>query len=379
MRLQAYLLSAESVLREYDGSLPFASWLKNYFRENKKFGSRDRKTVSDLCFCYFRLGKLVEAATVEESLLLGQFLCHKNSAFVSELKPQWSSQQNLSSEEKFRFLGLREEQIFTLAPELSKEIDWQNFILSHLIQPDLFLRIRPGKKESTLQKLKTSLAFLEEGNNLRLPATSKVDEVIELDRAAVVQDKSSQQVLNPLQNIWKKNQFTAWDCCAASGGKSILLHDLYPNAQLTVSDIRESILHNLRNRFKRAGIHQYHSFVADVSSPTFRSNKKYDLVICDAPCSGSGTWGRTPEQLVFFKSEKIAYYADLQRRIALNASKSVKENGAFVYITCSVFKEENENVVDYILQNTTLKLQSRQYIKGYTEKADTLFTALFLL
>jgi 16S rRNA (cytosine967-C5)-methyltransferase len=182
-----------------------------------------------------------------------------------------------------------------------------------------------------------------------------------------------------LKEHWPKTAFTAWDCCAASGGKSILLHDHFPKAKLSVSDVRESILHNLRSRFRRAGISSYQAFVADLSSGQFQLHKEVDVVICDAPCSGSGTWGRTPEQLVFFQRGKIDYYANLQKSLAVNASRGLKQDGAFLYITCSVFHKENEDVVAHIQQHTTMKLLTQQYFKGYTEKADTLFAALFTL
>ena len=203
--------------------------------------------------------------------------------------------------------------------------------------------------------------------------------MLEPDVDAVIQDYSSQQVLGPLGRVIDvATKFSCWDCCAASGGKSILLRDHYHHAELTVSDLRESILFNLRNRFKRAGIKNYTSFVADLSLVDLPVKKIFDLVICDAPCSGSGTWSRTPEQLLFFKNEKVIDYSSLQKKIALNATKGVRQGGYFLYITCSVFSKENEGVVEFIRSECGMQLLSAEYIKGYQEKADTLFTALFL-
>ncbi|RYZ26315.1 MAG: Fmu (Sun) domain-containing protein, partial [Chitinophagaceae bacterium] len=343
MHVHSYLQSAVTILQLYDGNIPFAAWLKNYFKQNKKFGSKDRKAIGDLCFCFFRLSNAFAEKSIQERISIGQFLCHANSPFVNELKPEWQPFLALSIPEKLKAINADEDiAISPFSQELSPEIENGTFSLSHLVQPDLFLRTRPGKQETVIQKLNAgAVSFTIESDCVRLANTSKIDDILELDSDVVVQDKSSQQVLNPLKENWNKDSFTAWDCCAASGGKTILLHDIFPKAQLTVSDIRESILHNLRSRFRRAGIHQYQSFVADVSASSFRSNRKYDVIICDAPCSGSGTWGRTPEQLHFFKHDRIDYYADLQKRIAANASKSLNKDGMFVYITCSVFKKEN--------------------------------------
>ncbi|MDB5207562.1 MAG: Fmu (Sun) protein [Flavisolibacter sp.] len=381
MRLYSYLQSAKTILVHYKGTLPFSAWLKNYFRENKKFGSKDRKVVSDLCHCYYRIGKGWMNKSTEERLLIGQFLCNKESVFIKELMPQWSDHSILSIKEKLHFIGYEEvDSIFSFSDQIGNQIDKQSFTESHLIQPDLFLRIRPGKRSNVIQKLEAaSLQFFIENDCIRLPNMTKVDEVLHVDSEVVIQDKSSQQVINALKEQQLPALFTCWDCCAASGGKTILLHDHFPKAHLTVSDIRESILHNLKARFKRAGIEQYQSFIADVSSSTFISKQKFDVIICDAPCSGSGTWSRTPEQLCFFQKKKIEAYASLQKKIAVNAARSLKAGGCFLYITCSVFKKENEDVADYIVQKTGMKLVKQEYFKGYADKADTLFAALFLL
>ena len=95
---------------------------------------------------------------------------------------------------------------------------------------------------------------------------TRLEQILELNRDAVIQDLSSQKTgtfmkmaINPEKKI------RAWDCCAGSGGKAILLADLYTGLHLTVSDIRKSILENLRLRFVEAGISQYHAFHADLT------------------------------------------------------------------------------------------------------------------
>ncbi|MFL5739417.1 MAG: methyltransferase domain-containing protein, partial [Flavisolibacter sp.] len=191
---------------------------------------------------------------------------------------------------------------------------------------------------------------------------------------------NSQQVLQALMPyIFSEDTLKVWDCCAASGGKSILIKDHFPRALLTVSDIRKSILINLQKRFDQAVIKKYRHFVADISDESFSPKETYDLIVCDAPCSGSGTWSRTPEQLEFFKKEKIEHYSTLQKKIVQHAARALRKKGYFLYITCSVFKEENEEVVNFIQGKLPLKLLSSQYYKGYQQKADTLFSALFSL
>jgi 16S rRNA (cytosine967-C5)-methyltransferase len=254
-----------------------------------------------------------------------------------------------------------------------------------LQQPDLFLRIRPGKENAVITTLqKAEIGFQQKkATTLTLTNGAKIEDLIALNKDAVVQDYSSQQVgdlmqlaINQTLSSKTKPTISVWDCCAASGGKSIMLYDIYPHIQLTVSDIRESILANLKKRFAEAGIKQYKSFVADLSTPTYQiPNNKFQLIIADVPCSGSGTWGRTPEQLTFFENEKIEEYASLQKKIVANAVKALEKGGYFLYITCSVFKKENEAICDY-LQQHSLELIAQKTMIGYTDKADTMFAAL---
>jgi 16S rRNA (cytosine967-C5)-methyltransferase len=168
-----------------------------------------------------------------------------------------------------------------------------------------------------------------------------------------------------------------WDCCAGSGGKSILAVDVLKDIDLTVSDIRPSIITNLKRRFEEAAIKNYTAVIADLTNLKSEiPRQKFDLIICDAPCTGSGTWSRTPEQLYFFDKEKIAYYSNLQKKIVTNTIPHLAKDGFFLYITCSVFKKENEEVVEFIQNNSKLQLVKQEVLTGYDKKADTMFTTL---
>ena len=385
MRAYSYLNSARTILQLYDGNLPLAAWLKQYFKVEKKFGSSDRKMVSHICYCFYRLGEAFKQLTEEERMLVAVFLSSTSPNIVlKQLKPEWNEHVSLSAESKLGILGANDqlEHIFPFPDFLSKEINREAFQLSHLVQPDLFLRLRPGKEDKIIKRLQTEgIDFLRISEKaLALPNQTKLDDLMVTDEAAVIQDLSSQQVLSLLKGYLSENDpISVWDCCAASGGKSILVRDEFPHSVLAVSDIRPTILHNLEKRFRNAGIHPYQSFVANLSDPEFSIRRKFDLVICDAPCSGSGTWSRTPEQLIFFKEEKIHFYAALQKKIVRNAIKGMKPGGYFLYITCSVFAEENEGMLDFLEQESGLTLKNSRYFTGYLQKADTLFGALFQL
>jgi 16S rRNA (cytosine967-C5)-methyltransferase len=148
---------------------------------------------------------------------------------------------------------------------------------------------------------------------------------------------------------------------------------------LVVTDKRESIIRNLKKRFEVHGIKNYQAIATDVTKPLPRSivNAWFNLIICDAPCTGSGTWSRTPEQLYFFDTQAINRFSQLQTEILFNVIPRIQEGGFLVYITCSVFKKENEEIVEFIESTHPLKLQHKEVLKGYGKKADTMFVALF--
>ncbi len=346
-------------------------------------GSKDRKWISHLCYCRFRAGDAAGQGNEEQAMIRAVFLCATGpNDFLAALSPELNASAGCSVNEKLSLLGISRDGslVFPLLEHLEPGIDKNAFAFSHLLQPDLFLRARPGRRERTTAKLtEASIPFTEEGDVIRLLNSTAIDGIIELNRDAVVQDLNSQRTgLFLLETIpgLKDMPIKAWDCCAASGGKSIMLKDLLPGVSLTVSDIRETIMVNLRKRFQEAGIQHYRSFVADISKHAPPA-AEYDLVLADVPCSGSGTWGRTPEQLRYFDESRISEYAALQRKIAINAASAVKEGGHLFYITCSVFHEENINTVQYIAGTTGMELLATCLFEGYQEKADSLFAAIF--
>lgn len=379
-RYFSYLNSAVTILEQYRGDEPLAVFLKIFFSQHKKYGSGDRKQVSHLCYSYFRLGKALPRLPVEERVVAGLFLNSTTKHPLLELlRPEWNEKTGLPIEEKYSIISNETsiKDVFPWNEECSEGIDHQKFCASFFIQPDLFLRLRPGKAQQVKDKLKTANIDYKEVNEtcLALPNASKVDELLRMNEEVVVQDLSSQQTATLMAGL---DPGSVWDCCAASGGKSIMAWDILPRIELTVSDKRESIISNLKKRFREAGIDQYQSAIIDLSIEKSRSlpGQKYSLIIADVPCTGSGTWSRTPEQLFYFDKNKIDEYASLQKKIMTNVVPRLQPGGHLLYITCSVFKKENEEMLEHLQQHFSLEIIEKKLFKGYAMKADTMFAAL---
>jgi 16S rRNA (cytosine967-C5)-methyltransferase len=384
-RYERYLRLSDDIIASYNGSEPFASFIKKYFAANKQLGSRDRKQISQCCFAYFRTGHLLDGLEVSRRILSALFLCsNDNHEMIAQLYPEWLPHIHLPVKDKCRFLGIdwSKEKIFPWLKYLSDEVEADSFIISHLSQPDLFLRIRNKSLHKVTAQLDAAeLKYSIVGDStIRLPNGAKVDEVLSINKDVIIQDYSSQQIADLFKHLPFKQSasFKVWDACAASGGKAILLKDFFPNALLTVSDIRQSILVNLDKRFKEAALSYEQAFVTDLSKaiPDALSSESFDLIMADIPCTGSGTWSRTPEWLRYFEEKQIAEYAALQFRIIKNIVPLLKKGGYLLYATCSVFKEENEAQIARLLEDFNLSLIASGMIRGYTHKADTMYGAL---
>lgn len=386
-RFTTYLTVAKKLIESYKGEVPLSAYLKNYFSAHKKHGSTDRKQIAHWCYCYFRIGKSLIEEDTDLRIRIAYFLCNENCIKYEHLFDEfWLDNWNIELEKRIAFVKshFRDfliEDIFVTNENISLNIDKIAFVKSHLQQPNLFVRIRLGKEKNVENKLNKSEILYNKLTStcLSFPNATKIENTLIINKEVVIQDYSSQQV-GELMQIVKSNikqPIFLWDCCAASGGKTILAKDVLENATITVSDIRTSIIANLRKRFEEAGINKFESFVLDATKPITTLKKKFNFIICDVPCTGSGTWARTPEELYFFKEEKIDEFHHLQLQIASNASQHLMNDGYLLYMTCSVFEEENEMVVEKIMQQNNFELVEQKYFTGYSDKADNMFAALF--
>jgi 16S rRNA (cytosine967-C5)-methyltransferase len=382
MRVEHQIRAFDQIFNSYDGESPLHRFLFAYFKRNKQMGSSDRRWASRYIYSYFRLGKALVKEERTLRLAIADFLCNQSTSLVVEAYlPALKVDVVRSVKEKLKLIqsaypAFELSDVFYLHEKLSDSIAKQEFLASFFTQPDLFIRATSGQQNKIAETLKQEGIAVENigANTLAVPNGTKLDKVLTQGQFYEVQDLSSQQTGAYFKaQPWDK----WWDCCAASGGKSLLLYDIEPKVELLVSDIRENSLNNLEERFRVAGIKRYQKKVLDLLQNNDQDlhHYEFDGIILDAPCSGSGTWGRTPEMLYYFDQHKIGYFSKLQQAISANVLKYLKEDKPLIYITCSVFKAENEDVIAYLLKNFPLKLEKMELIKGYHHKADTMFVA----
>jgi 16S rRNA (cytosine967-C5)-methyltransferase len=134
-----------------------------------------------------------------------------------------------------------------------------------------------------------------------------------------------------------------FDACAGAGGKSLQLAALLgPQGRIDADDIRPSALEELVRRAQRAGL-------AGRISARPAADGGYDGVLVDAPCSGSGTWRRSPHLKWATSPAQVADHARRQQALLARCSGLVRPGGRLVYATCSLGRSENEEVIRQFL------------------------------
>jgi len=162
----------------------------------------------------------------------------------------------------------------------------------------------------------------------------------------VIQDEASQLVAALVART-EKNESRILDCCAAPGGKTLALADQNPSATILAAEIHP---HRARLMRKLLGPHastQIKTIVADARHlPT---SEPFDRILADVPCSGTGTLARNPEIKWRLQPNDLSELHDRQIAILRSVLAQLTPSGRLVYSTCSLEKEENEDVVEEAL------------------------------
>lgn len=140
------------------------------------------------------------------------------------------------------------------------------------------------------------------------------------------------------------------DLAAGAGGKALALAAMMRNTgEIVACDIREGALRNLAERAARAGVTIIRTHVTEKEPPA----GAFDLVLVDAPCSGSGTWRRQPELRWKLSPAIVSERMALQNTLLDQAAARLAKGGRLVYATCSILPCENEDRVTAFLARHT--------------------------
>ncbi len=188
-----------------------------------------------------------------------------------------------------------------------------------------------------------------------------------------VQDLSSQRCADALD---LGENMRLLDLCAAPGGKSFTAAEIMNGTGQVVScDLHENRVRLIANGAKRLCLGNVAAMANDASIFN-ESLGMFDRVLCDAPCSGLGIMGRKPD--IKYKDEsEITDLPEIQYNILKNAVKYVKSKGKIVYSTCTILREENEDVFERVLnENPNFKAVYTKTLLPCDEESDGFFIAV---
>ncbi|HWW96903.1 MAG TPA: transcription antitermination factor NusB [Edaphobacter sp.] len=140
-----------------------------------------------------------------------------------------------------------------------------------------------------------------------------------------------------------------WDCCAAPGGKTLILARRLGSAEIIASDVSVKRLAQTEARLRRYAYAERVQFAAADAAEAKAVEGNFDLILCDVPCSGTGTLAGNPEIRHRLKVEELARQAERQTAILNGALRRLAVGGRLVYSTCSLEPEECERVVEGVV------------------------------
>ncbi|ABV88277.1 RsmB/NOP family class I SAM-dependent RNA methyltransferase [Shewanella pealeana] len=382
-----------SVMNE---KLPADRIVGEYFRINKKHGSKDRRVIRESLFALFRWWGWLKKVHTSEQQDATWFAC---LSLVAELEahkwPQFSEAWREFANQSAEFSLSQASQILT---SVSDRCEYLNQQFSHLsfndaeLLPEWFWTVsqvndadkqavieamcsRPpiwGRAQTlTQEQLIASLA----SKDIVAIASEFFDDAVSLGHKSInlnaidayqrgeleIQDLGS-QVIGQICAPKADEQW--WDTCSGAGGKTLQLRSLMlrqdssASGEIVSSDIRRKPLEELLKRAKRAGFN-------GITTAPWKSDdlpvkaSSFDGVLVDAPCSCTGTWRRNPDMRWLDEASVVTDKHALQLDILTRSAKAVKSQGQLVYATCSLSPIENEQVVNaFLAENSEFELQT---------------------
>lgn len=169
------------------------------------------------------------------------------------------------------------------------------------------------------------------------------------------------------------------DACAAPGGKSLKLLDKLNNTGLLLSnDISISRANALLRNIERAGFSNYYVIAKDIIELEEHFPKYFDKILLDAPCSGEGMFRKDKALIESWKERDSEYFSPIQKRLIQACINMLKDGGKLVYSTCTFDVREDEEIIQYALDNNSnIKLLPIEKYDGFKDANDGYGVKLF--
>jgi 16S rRNA (cytosine967-C5)-methyltransferase len=378
MRPGAHIKAAVEVLEEILGRhRPAAAALSDWGKSHRFAGSGDRAAIGNLVYDALRRKRSLAAQMASDTaraMVLAaapRALGLLPAAVIAAADGSAYAVEPLSEAEQSGLV--RDLPSDTPAPILGDFPDWlepslrrvfgqgaaeEAKALAHRAPVDLRVNTLKADREKVLKDLArfSPVPTLFSTLGVRLPVPEGPGRHPNVENEAAhgkgwyeVQDEGS-QVAALMAEAAPRQQVL--DICAGAGGKTLAFAAAMQNTgQVYAYDDDAARLRPIFERLKRAGARNVQVMRAGDATELAALGPRFDLVFCDAPCTGSGAWRRRPDAKWRLKPANLAQRQDEQRAILALAAPLVKPGGRLAYVTCSVLPEENNDQMAWFLAN----------------------------
>lgn len=332
-------------------------------------------------------------SVVDESVKLAKKLCSGRDKFINAVLRTYIDREielehlleKIYIEDKIKYLSIKYSVHYTIVKTLLNSYDYDELeeILSAFLQDDrIFIRCNKKKTERDLLKdlLESKGFFVRKGNlaksALEVKGSSLLSDELYKKGYFSVQNQASQYLVELLEI---KGNEKVLDMCAAPGGKSLAICENLLEGYVIARDIYPAKLNTIEMEARRLDIENIETQCVDGEKYISNDKEKFDIVLCDVVCSGFGVIGSKPEIKHKIYDENLASLPIKQMKILENGSKYVKKNGKLVYSTCTILKEENQDVVSkFLAENKGFSLLNQQTLLPNRFDTEGFFIAIMI-
>ena len=365
--------------RVYESRVPMDTTCGDYFRVRRYIGSKDRKDIVERVYeivrHHARLGYILGQQKIDDTprarVIAYLMLQDGNPQQVRDLfSGEKYAPEDLNEEERhflndFQSVSIPETVAAECPPEFEERLRalfGGNFAaeMEAMLQPaTLDLRVNIAKCSREKAKNFLEADGVKSAETQYSPWGLRCENKAYLSRTKAfakgwvdIQDEGS-QLIAYVAEAQPGNQVL--DYCAGAGGKTLALAAAMQNkGRIVAMDLDARRLMKSKERLKKAGV----SDIVELRPIEDEKNRKwlkrqrgtFDVVLCDVPCSGTGTWRRNPDMRWHTYGPEIEELISIQADILERVAHTVKVDGRLVYATCSLLEEENEAQVERFLK-----------------------------
>lgn len=346
-RLQAAIELLDEIIASAHGNGAAADTLiKRYFGDRRYAGSKDRRAVRDLVYRAIR--RYGEAPVTGRAAIVG--LAQDEPALRDLFDGSEHGPAPLAGNEVGALPSAMPHWLRASFTDAVDDADIQS--LTGRAPLDIRVNLARTSRETVLDRLDGAEPGRLSPSAVRLPPGFPIEQhALWREGFVEIQDEGSQYIVD---RCGAEPGMRVVDLCAGAGGKTLALHDrMGGEGRLIACDVDRKRLSRLAPRAARAGMTEIETRLLDPgreSAALADLANTMDIVLVDAPCSGTGTWRRNPEARWRLDPQAIDRYAALQAHLLETAVPLVKPGGFLVYIVCSLLAREGEGQIAHFLK-----------------------------